>query len=403
MKDNENDEKMKRNFEFYSNQKILEGLGSIEKLEQKLRNEMENNQNTDLNKDMKHLIGIHRSDLAFQLEEEVDMNNQIDFLTGNSSKSNLIFVDSKEYPPIIEKYFPFKKRMMINAITKETMQFVDEYVNSDQHENSKTILLIHGNASWSFTWRKVISNLKKSDKNLRIIAPDLMGFGFSSRLNFRRHSMEMHLNNVLQLILGLELKNIILVGCEWGGLISNLLAARLPSRIEGVIMMNNLDIIPQLFEHSNSIFSKIYKKSVHFPVVRMLFFHASKAPFDYFNQDFKMNKEEKEAHDLPFMGWSDRSSILGLAHLLPHQKNGTNKMIEESLQWAQENRNPFHILLPNNFNSHSFDSIMEKIRLCYPSAHITYSRTNSKSIQEEDSLSISNLILSTISKKISKL
>ena len=50
------------------------------------------------------------------------------------------------------------------------MHYVD--VNGDSDE---TILLLHGEPTWSYLYRKMIPILEKSGK--RIIAPDLIGFG----------------------------------------------------------------------------------------------------------------------------------------------------------------------------------------------------------------------------------
>eukprot|EP01091_Cochliopodium_minus_P002953 TRINITY_DN12783_c0_g1_i1.p1 TRINITY_DN12783_c0_g1~~TRINITY_DN12783_c0_g1_i1.p1 ORF type:complete len:413 (-),score=94.88 TRINITY_DN12783_c0_g1_i1:69-1169(-) len=366
---------------------------------------MENRENPNLNQEMKHLIGIHPSELKISMNSEMDMNREVDFLSGNVSKSNVFFIDSNiTLPQRIEKLYPYKRRMMVNSITNHHIHFVDESIKNDLHEK-KTILFLHGNGTWSFTWRNVIKNLKNSDKNLRLIAPDLLGFGLSSRINYKLHNLETHLNCILQLIMSLELVDIILVGYEWGSLLANLISSRLPNRIQGIINLNNMDVNPSLFQVSNSIVSKLYKKSAHIPILRMLMFHASKKPFEFFNQDSKdkLSSDEKEAYNYPFQSWEDRSAILGLAQMLPHKSNGTSKILEETSQWAQDYRGPFFILLPNKFSHPSYDSLIEKLRLCYPSAHLEFSHSNGQLIQEENPSAISLKIISLLQKKKSNL
>ena len=55
------------------------------------------------------------------------------------------------------------------------MHYVDVNSNSDE-----IILLLHGEPTWSYLYRKMIPILEKSGK--RIIAPDLIGFGKSDKI-----------------------------------------------------------------------------------------------------------------------------------------------------------------------------------------------------------------------------
>ena len=54
------------------------------------------------------------------------------------------------------------------------MHYLDE-----GNENNPTILLLHGEPSWSYLYRKMIPILSNS---FRVIAPDLIGFGKSDKL-----------------------------------------------------------------------------------------------------------------------------------------------------------------------------------------------------------------------------
>ncbi len=79
---------------------------------------------------------------------------------------------------------------------------------------ARPVLLLHGNPTWSFLWRKVIARLP----DLRRVAPDLLGFGLSDKLGrLRDHSVERHLDALEELTLALDLKGVILVGQDWGG------------------------------------------------------------------------------------------------------------------------------------------------------------------------------------------
>ena len=102
------------------------------------------------------------------------------------------------------------------------MHYVD--VNSDSDE---TILLLHGEPTWSYLYRKMIPILEKSGK--RIIAPDLIGFGKSDKIKEKEgYTYERHVVWTSEIISQLGLKNITLFAQDWGGLIGLRMVANHP-------------------------------------------------------------------------------------------------------------------------------------------------------------------------------
>ena len=84
------------------------------------------------------------------------------------------------------------------------MHFLDE--NSESEE---IVLLMHGEPTWSYLYRKIIPILVSNGK--RVIAPDLIGFGKSDKPASREdYSYANHIMWVETLIKKLDLKNIIL-------------------------------------------------------------------------------------------------------------------------------------------------------------------------------------------------
>jgi haloalkane dehalogenase len=100
------------------------------------------------------------------------------------------------------------------------------------------VLLLHGEPSWSFLYRKVISVL--ADAGLRAIASDLIGFGRSDKpAQVGDHSYARHVEWVRQLAFGhLNLTGLTLVGQDWGGLIGLRLVAEHPGRFARVVAAN---------------------------------------------------------------------------------------------------------------------------------------------------------------------
>jgi len=100
------------------------------------------------------------------------------------------------------------------------------------------VLLLHGEPSWSFLYRHVIDVL--SAHGIRSVAPDLVGFGRSDKpTQPSDHSYAGHVEWVRALTFDvLDLRDVVLVGQDWGGLIGLRLAAEHPDRFAGIVAAN---------------------------------------------------------------------------------------------------------------------------------------------------------------------
>jgi haloalkane dehalogenase len=108
----------------------------------------------------------------------------------------------------------------------------------DGPADGEVVLLLHGEPSWSFLWRSVVPGLV--DAGLRVVAPDLVGFGRSDKpARQEDHSYARHVEWVRALVLDtLGLTGITLVGQDWGGLIGLRLVAEHPGRFARVVVAN---------------------------------------------------------------------------------------------------------------------------------------------------------------------
>ncbi|WP_370932604.1 haloalkane dehalogenase [Amycolatopsis sp. cg13] len=100
------------------------------------------------------------------------------------------------------------------------------------------VLLLHGEPSWSFLYRKMLPVL--ADAGLRAIAPDLVGFGRSDKpAEIVDHTYARHVEWMRRFsfdVLGLN--GVTVVGQDWGGLIGLRLVAENPGRFAGVVAAN---------------------------------------------------------------------------------------------------------------------------------------------------------------------
>jgi len=110
--------------------------------------------------------------------------------------------------------------------------------NEDGPADGEPVLLLHGEPSWSFLYRKVMPVLAAA--GLRAIAPDLIGFGRSDKpVDVADHTYARHVAWVYALAFqALDLSGVTLVGQDWGGLIGLRLVAEHPHRFARVVAAN---------------------------------------------------------------------------------------------------------------------------------------------------------------------
>lgn len=99
------------------------------------------------------------------------------------------------------------------------------------------VLLMHGEPSWAYLYRKVIRRL--ADQGYRVVAPDLIGFGRSDKPADRNdYTYERHVTWTSQWLAQMDLTDITLFCQDWGGLIGLRLVAAFPEQFAGVVAGN---------------------------------------------------------------------------------------------------------------------------------------------------------------------
>ncbi|MCL6416605.1 haloalkane dehalogenase [Aestuariirhabdus sp. Z084] len=101
------------------------------------------------------------------------------------------------------------------------------------------VLLLHGEPSWSYLYRKMIPVLVAAGH--RVIAPDLVGFGRTDKPSQRSdYTYQRHVDWMQAVLDQLELEQITLVCQDWGGLIGLRLVAENPQRFARVVAANTM-------------------------------------------------------------------------------------------------------------------------------------------------------------------
>lgn len=108
----------------------------------------------------------------------------------------------------------------------------------DGPAGGETVLLLHGEPSWSFLYRHMVPVLTAA--GLRVVAPDLVGFGRSDKparqddYTYARHAGWLR----EALFDRLDLRDVTLVCQDWGGLLGLRLVGEHPDRFARVVAAN---------------------------------------------------------------------------------------------------------------------------------------------------------------------
>jgi pimeloyl-ACP methyl ester carboxylesterase len=111
---------------------------------------------------------------------------------------------------------------------------VDFHVTEAGPANGLPVLALHGWPEHHYEWRGLLAD---PPEGLRIIAPDLPGYGWSGPPP-HRWQKEQVASDLLALMDQLGVERAVLVGHDWGGFVGHLLALRAPERFSAYLALN---------------------------------------------------------------------------------------------------------------------------------------------------------------------
>lgn len=132
------------------------------------------------------------------------------------------------------------------------------------------VLLMHGEPTWSFLYRKMIPVLL--DAGMRVVAPDLVGFGRSDKpANKSDYSYLNHVQWMSAWMQAKDLQNVTLFCQDWGSLIGLRMVADAPGRFARIVLANGglptgMEEVPLAFK----IWRAFSRYSPWFPIGRIV-------------------------------------------------------------------------------------------------------------------------------------
>lgn len=111
------------------------------------------------------------------------------------------------------------------------------YLDEGPSAAARVFLCLHGQPTWSYLYRRMIPIF--TDAGFRVVAPDLLGFGKSDKpADDGDYTFTFHREMLRNLVQRLDLRDVVLVVQDWGGLLGLTLPMQDPERYTGLLIMN---------------------------------------------------------------------------------------------------------------------------------------------------------------------
>lgn len=229
-------------------------------------------------------------------------------------KTEFSWLDQTEYP--------FESRWF--EIHGNRFHYVDE-------GSGEILLFIHGTPSWSFDYRNIIRELRKTR---RCVALDHLGFGLSDKPEKYNYSTQDHSATLEKFILEKNLQNITLVVHDFGGPIGLNVATRYPERFKQIVILNSW-----LWSSEGEPDFEKFKKILRSPLLPFLYrklnFSARYILPRSFG-DHRLKRSLRKFYTSPFADSSQRNGTLAFAYSLLNDQNWFEELWKKRERLAEK-------------------------------------------------------------------
>jgi tRNA(adenine34) deaminase len=219
--------------------------------------------------------------------------------------------------------YPWQPRYLsgLPSLAGLRMHFLDEGPPSA----SVTWLCLHGNPAWSFLYRRMRPVFLAAGH--RVVAHDLIGFGKSDKPKRESaHSFGWHRQVLLEFVEHLDLRRIVLVVQDWGGLLGLTLPIAAEHRYRGLLAMNTtLGTGDVPLSQGFFAWREMCEKNPDFDVARLL---ARGNP--------QMSAAECAAYNAPFPDRGHRAALRAFPRLVPDRLDADGAAVSREARefWA---------------------------------------------------------------------
>lgn len=226
--------------------------------------------------------------------------------------------------------YPFKS----NFFTRDSHQI--HYVDEGQGD---VIVMVHGNPTWSYYYRRLISLLAQEH---RVIVIDHLGCGLSDKPQHYNYCLQNHTDNLEALLQYLNVPSYSLVVHDWGGAIGMGVAARNPDALTKVMVLNTAAFRSMRIPFRISV--------CRWPLIGEVLvrgFNAFAGAAITMAVTSKMEKKTAQAYLSPYNSWKNRVAVFAFVKDIPlspdHPSYQTLVSVEKGLETLQNSQIPMLI------------------------------------------------------------
>lgn len=230
------------------------------------------------------------------------------------------------------------------------------YIDEGQGE---VVFLVHGNPTWSFYYRRLITLLAKTN---RVIALDHLGCGLSDKPESYDYCLANHIKNLHSLIDHLDTKRFSMVVHDWGGAIGTGCCAKMPEKVNKLVILNTAAF------RSKRIPFRI--RICRWPLIGKIIvrgFNGFALPATVMAVTKPLTKEIRQAYLKPYSSWKNRVAVYSFVKDIPlndtHPTYNTLVEVEDGLQLLKKQGVQVLILWGGKdfcFNKYFYDEWVER-------------------------------------------
>jgi pimeloyl-ACP methyl ester carboxylesterase len=228
--------------------------------------------------------------------------------------------ESRPLPDWIESQLPAGARHQIVDVGDGQRMHVTEW----GPPAGRAVLLVHGNPTWSFLWRKVVTEIRAraGGEELRFVAPDLIGLGRSSRPSAEMHTLGNHqrwVGTMVDRVIGAQ--PLVLVAQDWGGSMGLGALAPRKAQLRGIVL-GNTAVGPPRKGFKPTMFHRLSQ----LPVVSTILFRDLGFPLGVLHMSqgdrSSIRGDVARAYRWPLASRAERVAPLALARMVPDAPTG---------------------------------------------------------------------------------
>ena len=256
--------------------------------------------------------------------------------------------------------YPFKSNYI--DIEGIKLHYIDEGTGDP-------VVMIHGNPTWSFFFRKLIKAISGS---FRAIAPDHIGCGLSDKPGTQKYDyrLKSRVEDLETLLNHLGLNKITLILHDWGGMIGMAYALRHIEKIHRIVLMNTAAFLPPK-GRPLPLRLKLIRDFKFLAVPAVLGLNLFSMGAVYMASHKKLAKDVKAGLTAPYNCWENRIATLKFVQDIPvGPKDHSYKLVRQVDQNLYKLKN-VPILICWGMHDFVFDAdYLDQWRLRFPNASI---------------------------------